>query len=84
MMPLRFVALACLPLLTGWAGPVAAQALTEAQADAIRAACRSDFLRNCTGVPRGGKEALACLQQHDGKLSQACHQAVAAAPAVKR
>ncbi|MGE0419464.1 MAG: hypothetical protein AB7O80_21885 [Acetobacteraceae bacterium] len=77
------VTAACLALLAASVGGAAAQAVTEAQADAIRAACRSDFLRNCMGVPRGGKEALACLQQHDGQLSQGCRQAVSAVPPAK-
>ena len=36
----------------------AAQQPTEAQRDAIRAACRSDFMADCSGVEPGGKEAF--------------------------
>src|ERR1700731_4446768 len=59
----------------------AAQQPTEAQRDAIRAACRSDFMANCSGVHPGGKEAFECLLRNDAKLSPSCQAAVnAAAP----
>ena len=56
----------------------AAAAPTEAQKSAIRAACRSDFMANCSGVTPGGAEALQCLKSHAASLSAACHSAVAA------
>lgn len=59
------------------AGPAAADP-TEAQLSAIKSNCRSDFMSNCWGVPRGGKEAFQCLKQHMAKLSPACAQAVKA------
>ena len=60
---------------------VSAQQPTEAQRDAIRAACRSDFMANCSGVQPGGKEAFECLIRNDAKLSPSCQAAVnAAAP----
>jgi hypothetical protein len=58
---------------------VSAQQPTQAQRDAIRAACRSDFMANCSGVQPGGKEAFACLLQNDAKLSPSCQAAVNAA-----
>src|SRR5580704_3856805 len=59
----------------------AAQQPTEAQRDAIRAACRSDFIANCSGVQPGGKDAFECLLRNDAKLSPSCQAAVnAAAP----
>src|ERR1700688_2143371 len=59
----------------------AAQQPTQAQRDAIRAACRSDFMANCSGVQPGGKEAFECLVRNDAKLSASCQAAVnAAAP----
>ena len=59
----------------------AAQQPTQAQRDAIRAACRSDFMANCAGVQPGGKEAFECLLRNDAKLSPSCRTAVnAAAP----
>jgi len=54
----------------------AAQQPTEAQRDAIRAACRSDFVANCSGVQPGGKEAFECLIRNDAKLSPSCQAAV--------
>jgi hypothetical protein len=41
--------------------PIAAQEPTEAERDAIRSACRSDFMAHCSSVQPGGKEALECL-----------------------
>src|SRR5580692_6705867 len=59
----------------------AAQQPTEAQRDAIRAACRPDFMANCSGVQPGGKEAFECLLRNAAKLSPSCRTAVnAAAP----
>ena len=67
------LALALLP------NQVSAQAPTQAQRDAIRAACRSDFMANCSGVQPGGKEAFECLLRNDAKLSPSCQAAVNAA-----
>ena len=54
----------------------AAQQPTEAQRDAIRSACRSDFMANCSGVQPGGKDAFECLLRNDAKLSPSCQAAV--------
>ena len=51
---------------------------SDAQKAAIRAACRSDFMANCSGVQPGGSAALQCLQSHSGQLSASCRSAVAA------
>ena len=59
-------------------GPALAQQPTEAQIGAIRSNCRSDFLSNCSGVPRGGPEAVRCLKDHMDKLSPGCRTAVSA------
>ncbi len=56
--------------------PLAAQQPTEAQRDAIRASCRSDFIANCSGVTPGGKEALECLLRNASSLSESCKAAV--------
>ena len=58
--------------------PTTAQQPTQAQRDAVRAACRSDFMANCAGVQPGGKEALECLLRNDAKLSPPCRSAVSA------
>ena len=58
-----------------------AQSVTPAQQDAIRANCRSDFMANCSSVPRGGREAFMCLEQNKAKLSSGCKSAVDAVAA---
>jgi outer membrane biosynthesis protein TonB len=65
-------------LLVALAAPALAQQPTEAQINAIRSNCRSDFLSNCSGVPRGGPEAVRCLKDHMDKLSSGCRTAVSA------
>jgi hypothetical protein len=56
--------------------PLAAQQPTQAQRDAIRASCRSDFIANCSGVTPGGREALECLMRNESSLSESCKTAV--------
>ncbi|MEW6643517.1 MAG: cysteine rich repeat-containing protein [Pseudomonadota bacterium] len=56
--------------------PVASQQPTQAQRDAIRAACRSDYEAHCASVQPGGKAALMCLQKNMASLSQPCQRAV--------
>jgi len=51
---------------------------TQAERNAVKSACRSDFMAQCSGVTPGGSEALACLRQHDATLAPSCQQAVAA------
>ncbi len=62
-----------------------AQAPTDAQRDAIRSACRSDYIAHCSSVPPGGVESLQCLQKNMSSLSGSCKSAVNAieAPAAK-
>jgi hypothetical protein len=70
----------------GTAQLAVAQEPTPEQQSAIRSNCRSDFMANCSGVPRGGKEAMQCLKDHVAVLSSGCQQAVKAvmpAPAAK-
>ena len=52
---------------------------TNAQAAAIRSACRSDYQKVCAGVPTGSSAALQCLEQNKSKVSAPCQQAVGAA-----
>jgi hypothetical protein len=54
------------------------KAPTSQQQSAIRAACRSDFISNCSGVQPGGSAALQCLKSHASSLSQGCQGALAA------
>jgi hypothetical protein len=58
--------------------PTAAQQPTQAQRDAVRASCRSDFMANCASVQPGGKQALECLLRNESKLSAPCRSAVSA------
>jgi hypothetical protein len=53
-----------------------AQAPSKAQQDAIRSNCRSDFMRNCSSVTPGGREALECLMQNKAKVSSGCQGAL--------
>jgi hypothetical protein len=66
---------------------VFAQAPTDAQREAIRSACRSDYMAHCSSVPPGGLESLQCLQKNMSSLSGSCKSAVSAveapAPAAK-
>ena len=65
-------------VLAALSAPVLAQQPSEAQRNAIRQACPSDFQAHCSGVSPGGSAALACLQRNMSGLSAACRQAVAA------
>jgi outer membrane biosynthesis protein TonB len=71
-------ALALIAVCSPASNPVLAQQPTQQQIDAIRSNCRSDFLSNCSGVPRGGPEAVRCLKDHLAKLSPGCNAAVSA------
>lgn len=65
---------ACLAVLV-LAAPARAQ-LTDAQKDAMKANCRSDYMSNCMSVRPGGIEALQCLQKNVTKLSPSCQATV--------
>jgi hypothetical protein len=60
--------------------PVHAQP-SPAEVQAIRSACRGDFISHCMGVQPGGREALECLASHAPQLSAACGAAVSAVTA---
>lgn len=86
--PMRAAAYVALLIagLLGTAQLAVAQEPTPDQQSAIRSNCRSDFMANCSGVPRGGPEAMQCLKDNVAKLSSGCQQAVKAvmtAPAPK-
>ncbi|HTD10981.1 MAG TPA: cysteine rich repeat-containing protein [Steroidobacteraceae bacterium] len=44
-----------------------------------RAACATDIQALCPGVQPGGGRILACLKEHQDKVSDGCKQAVAKA-----
>ncbi len=72
-----FVTLAILSALASFA-TASAQTPTDAQKQALRSNCPSDFRKNCSGVPTGGMAALVCLEQHAATLSPGCQSAVKA------
>jgi hypothetical protein len=51
----------------------------SSQTTAIRSACRSDYQRDCAGVPTGGAAALQCLEKNKANVSGGCEKAVNAA-----
>jgi hypothetical protein len=71
--------LACIGYIT----PAPAQQPSQAQASAIRQACRADYQAHCASVPTGGSEALNCLKENAASLSSPCQRAVAAVGGTK-
>jgi hypothetical protein len=65
-------------LLCALGAPALAQQPTQAQASAIKQACRSDYQSYCASVPTGGSAALQCLQSNAASLSAPCQQALGA------
>jgi pyruvate/2-oxoglutarate dehydrogenase complex dihydrolipoamide acyltransferase (E2) component len=70
-----YVAVAAIVALCG-VSEAGAQAPTTAQKNAIRAACRSDYMAHCSSVPPGGRASFECLQQNMASLSPGCQSAV--------
>jgi hypothetical protein len=78
------IALSAAPILLGvlafqLAGSAVAQQPNQAQANAIRQSCRSDYQSYCSNVPTGGMASLQCLQGHMSELSPPCQTAVGSA-----
>ena len=67
-----------LGLLGAIVSQAAAQQPTKGQANALRSACRSDFMAHCSNVKPSGPAALTCLQRNAASLSSACRTAVSA------
>lgn len=65
------------------AAPAFAQAPTQAQRDAIKSECRSDYIAHCSSVPPGGEASLQCLQKNMSSLAPGCQSAVKAVEAPK-
>ena len=63
------------------AAPAFAQAPSQAQRDAIKSQCRSDYMAHCSSVPPGGEASLQCLQKNMSGLSSNCQSAVRAVEA---
>jgi Cysteine rich repeat len=60
------------------ATPGFSQAPTDAQRNAIRSECRTDYEAHCASVPPGGEASLQCLQKNMSSLSSGCASAVRA------
>ncbi len=65
-------------ILTLLASGALAQQPTQAQANAVRQSCRSDYQAHCASVPTGGSAALQCLKDNLASLSPGCQAAVGA------
>jgi hypothetical protein len=63
------------------ATPAFAQAPSEAQREAIKSNCRSDYIAHCSSIPPGGAASLECLQKNMSSLSASCASAVHAVEA---
>jgi hypothetical protein len=63
------------------ATPTLAQGPSEAQKQAVRSACRSDYMAHCSSVQPGGEAALQCLAKNMSSLSAGCQSAVRAVEA---
>ena len=68
-------------ILIAIASPTFAQAPSQAQRDAIKTQCRSDYIAHCSSVPPGGEASLQCLQKNMASLSAGCAGAVRAVQA---
>jgi hypothetical protein len=66
-------------LVSQLADSAIAQQPSQAQANAIRQSCRSDYQSYCSSVPTGGMASLQCLQGHMSELSPPCQTAVGSA-----
>jgi hypothetical protein len=75
--PLALLGLLFVTLL-GVSEVASAQQPTQAQANAIRQSCATDYRAHCASVPPGGSAALACLQHNAASASPGCQQALAA------
>jgi hypothetical protein len=60
------------------ATPAFSQPPTDAQRNAIRSECRSDYEAHCASIPPGGEASLQCLQTNMSSLSSSCQAAVRA------
>ena len=58
-----------------------AQGPTEAQREAVKSQCRSDYMAHCSSVPPGGEASLQCLAKNMSSLSAGCAGAVKAVQA---
>src|SRR5260221_6727080 len=74
----RTAALCAATAIFALAAPAFSQAPTDAQRNAIRSECRSDYEAHCASVRPGGAASLQCLQTNMSSLSPPCQAAVRA------
>ena len=60
------------------ATPSFGQAPSQALKDAVKSACRNDYIAHCSSVPPGGEAALQCLAKNMSSLAPNCQSAVQA------
>jgi hypothetical protein len=58
------------------ATPALSQGPSDAQREAVKSQCRSDYMAHCSSVPPGGEAALQCLAKNMSSLSAGCQGAV--------
>jgi hypothetical protein len=63
------------------ATPALSQGPSEAQREAVKSQCRSDYMAHCSSVPPGGEASLQCLAKNMSSLSAGCASAVRAVEA---
>ena len=63
------------------ATPALSQGPSEAQREAVKSQCRSDYMAHCSSIPPGGEASLQCLAKNMSSLSGGCASAVRAVQA---
>src|SRR4029453_870979 len=63
------------------ATPALSQGPSEAQREAVKSQCRSDYMVHCSSIPPGGEASLQCLAKNMSSLSAGCASAVRAVEA---
>jgi hypothetical protein len=58
--------------------PALSQGPSEAQKEAVKSQCRSDYMAHCSSVPPGGEASIQCLAKNMSSLSAGCAGAVRA------
>jgi hypothetical protein len=58
--------------------PALSQGPSEAQREAVKSQCRSDYMAHCSSIPPGGEASLQCLAKNMSSLSAGCAGAVRA------
>jgi hypothetical protein len=63
------------------ATPALSQGPSQAQRDAVKSQCRSDYIAHCSSVPPGGEASVQCLAKNMSSLTPGCQGAVRAVQA---